>query len=202
MSNHGDHRRHPLMCRSTDQAMLTSPDRHRPLGTELSRRRSRVRVPALPSLFKPFLDARRPERVPGPSLRSEFVRFSLGPPSAAGCLQGSARNCIGCLCDSQRPPADALSARQTEKRALHSVGGYAYACGYAEPLYPHLSELSDRSRRACLGGAENRNCGGSCVMPKPCCLGRAGEAAFGSSVEPQVPRIPELGTPTERHNIT
>ena len=75
VSNHGDHRRHPLMCRSTDQAMLTSPDRHRPLGTELSRRRSRVRVPSLPSLFKPFLGRRRPERVPGPSLRSEFVRF-------------------------------------------------------------------------------------------------------------------------------
>ena len=39
------------------------------------------------------------------------------------------------------------------------------------------------SRWRCI----NRNCGGSCVMPKACCLGRAG-AAFGSSVEPQVPR--------------
>ena len=28
-----------------------------------------------------------------------------------------------------------------------------YACGYAEHLNRHLSELSDRSRRACLGGA-------------------------------------------------
>jgi len=28
-----------------------------------------------------------------------------------------------------------------------------YACGYAERLHPDLSQLSDRSRRACLGCA-------------------------------------------------
>ena len=41
----------------------------------LSRRRSRVRVPSLPLLFKPFPGLRGPERLLGPTLRSEFVRF-------------------------------------------------------------------------------------------------------------------------------
>ena len=51
----------------------------------LSRRRSRVRVPSLPSLFKPFLTCRRPERLHGPSFWSGLVRSQsrTSPPSAA-----------------------------------------------------------------------------------------------------------------------
>jgi len=51
------------------------------------------------------------------------------------------------------------------------------------PIRAERSITPSVSRWRCI----NRNCGGSCVMPKACCLGRAG-AAFGSSVEPQVPR--------------
>ena len=46
------------------------------------------------------------------------------------------------------------------------------------PIRAERSITPSVSRWHCL----NRNCGGSCVMPKVCCLRRAG-AAFGSSVE-------------------
>jgi hypothetical protein len=51
------------------------------------------------------------------------------------------------------------------------------------PIRAERSITPSVSRWRC----KNRTCGGSCVMPKPCCLGRAGRAgaAVGSSVEPQ-----------------
>jgi len=55
-----------------------------------------IRVPSLPSLFKPFLDLRRPERVLGPSLRSELVRFDE-PTEGGGEAVGDMIAAAGCL---------------------------------------------------------------------------------------------------------
>ena len=104
---------------------------------------------------------------PGGTSGSSHVRWHQSQSSEMGRRSGS-------------PLGSLLGARRFRRRR----GGYAYPYGYAEPQYRHVSQLSGRPRRACLGGAEKAGTVEPTARRRDCVASAASAAPTPAVVRP------------------